>query len=139
MKPNLLRTSLIALLLVSVGINVVQFQYASSSKEHQLLTSDRERLIRLSINRSLLVNSGCVLHNASLQLIHGAINMDLLRIQPRVRALGSSYEERYAKILSDLDGFRSECPKAFGEGALVMDDGMRLRYIELISSGYNSS
>lgn len=87
MKPHRLRTILIGLLLVSVGINVVQVRYISADKEHQLVNADRERLMRLSINRSLLVNSGCTLANASLQLIHGAIHMDLLRIQTRVRNL----------------------------------------------------
>lgn len=136
-KPRLLRTILIGLTLVSVGINVVQFRYTSSIKEHKLVNSVRERLMRLSINRSLLVNSGCTLSRGSLQLVHGTINMDLLRIRPRIRHLGAAYEERYAGILSDLEEFRSECPEAFAEGALVMDDSMRLRYIKLISSGYN--
>ena len=95
--------------------------------------------MRLSINRSLLVNSGCALSDGSLQLVHGAINMDLLRIGPRVHNLGAAYVERYAGILSDLDEFRSECPEAFAPGALIMDDAMRLRYIELISRGQNRS
>ncbi len=138
MRPHLLRTILIGLLLVSVGINVVQFRYASSIKEHQIESTVRERLMRLGINRTLLVNSGCSTSQDSLQLLHGAINMDLLRLQPRIRILGTAYVERYAEILSDLDEFRSKCPQAFAKEALIMDDRMSSRYLELISSGYNA-
>ena len=127
---------LFVLVALSISLNVLQFKGYASREEQRDDSFIKESLLRLSISRTILVDSENPLSIESRKLLHGQVLMDLTRIRPNIGELSTTYQQRYQKILADLDNTRLRKPDLFARDNMVMDDGMYSRYIEWISAGY---
>lgn len=137
MKLRSLLVFLIIFAALSIGLNAIQYRNHANSVERTLHNSVKDRLLRLSINRTLLVDTANPPSLESRKLLHSSINIDLLKIQPKIDELGKAYQERYQGILTDLDDYLRSNPDEFNLENLIMDLPMRSRYIDIISTGYN--
>jgi hypothetical protein len=137
MGTRALLTIVAGLLLLSAGLNVLQFRNFDSRQDEWRKTFAIESLHRLGISRTILVDFGDSFSVKGLNLLHGQLLMDLTRVQPAISNLSPAYQERLNQIRVDLNEFRAIHPEVFSRDNMVMDDSMYSRYIGWISDGFS--
>ncbi len=134
-----IRTSqviLLVLVALSISLNVLQFKGYASRDEQWQDSFIKYNLMRLGTSRTILVDSENSLSPESRRRLHSLVLMDLIRIRPNIGELSTAYQQRYQKILADLDNTRLRKPDLFARDNMHMQDGQYSHYIEWISEGY---
>ena len=126
---------LCAALLFSMFVN---FRLYQLTVRQQHLAPLSEWMMRLSINRDVIIDSGNTLSDQTLEFVQKSIYMDLSRIKKQEQTnpgrFGPARIERLQAILDSLNTKRIESPELFAPPRLNMTDERFADYINLIST-----
>ena len=122
-------------LLASMFVNYRFFQAFERQQNSAPLS---EWMMRLSINRDVVTESGESLSDQTLGFVQQSIYMDLRRIKLQEETnpgrFGPARIERLEAILGSLNAARLESPELFAPPRLKMADETLAAYVELLST-----